>query len=189
MLISFTGPSGSGKDTAYAALVKEFGILNIKKLSNSYMIKSVVADIFHLDLSKMDDFDYKASVPDHTYGKSVRDLLIDVGDGLRDRISPSIWADHIARKVAQSTTEQFNWIKTDDRYPEELDQTIVMGGILVYIEAPNRKIDPSTVGARSESHMEYAKSIAHVKLVNDYTSNFDLQVVDLYKKIISGVTL
>lgn len=181
MIISFVGPAGSGKDTAFSYIKEEFP--DVVKLSNSGIIKDVLATITGLDRSRMDDFEYKMSVQEESYGKTVRECMIAIGDGMRDLISPNIWADANRRIIMASPEVDF--IKTDDRYPEETRITLDHGGILVYIDAPNRKIDPTTIGARSESHMEYMRSIAQFTIVNNFDEVFKKQVLDIARMFLS----
>lgn len=93
------------------------------------------------------------------YGRSPRDLLIHLGETLREFVSPSIWIDCLLRQAAECGAGDFDVIVDDVRKPEEYDALKAAGAIFVRVIRPGmspRKMDGALDG-----------KFFHITLVND----------------------
>ena len=90
-IIAIAGKKGSGKDTVGRIITDvrpEF-----KKRDFADSIKSFLVDAFDIAPWKLEDRTEKEKPMDKWWGKSPRDLMKDVGDGLRASVHRDIWVD------------------------------------------------------------------------------------------------
>ena len=73
-------------------------------------------------------------------GKTVRELLQEVGQGLRDAVDPNLWI----KALFANTEDWSNYIIADVRYPNELEAIKERDGVLI-------RIDRNGVGAGNHS--------------------------------------
>ena len=145
MIIGISGKAGSGKDTAAKMLevlyanpdisyedfsnrkYKNFADIQIVHFAD--ILKETVQVLFGIGEWETNTQEGKKTTIEWI-GKTVRELLQGVGQGLRDVIDPNLWI-----KVLFANTENWsNYIIADVRYPNELDAIKERNGILLRID-------------------------------------------------------
>lgn len=153
-IIAIAGKKGSGKDT----LGNMFPELKKRAFADS--IKSFLVDAFDIAPWKLEDRTEKEKPMDKWWGKSPRDLMKDVGDGLRERVSKDIWVDILFDKIRDLD----NIIITDLRFKNEFKRCKEEGVFIIKVVRP--EIDSS------DTH------ISEVDLDDIPDSEFDAIVVN-----------
>lgn len=121
----------------------------------AYKLKAFVASIIGVPVWKLDDQDFKKSIlgPEWAYftpenesylsGKmfpgtwskknmTVREMLIRIGDGMRNAVHPDIWVN----ALFSDYKEDCNWVIADMRYENEKNRIEKLAGVSIRI---NRK--------------------------------------------------
>ena len=148
MIIGISGKAGSGKDTAAKMLevlyanpdisyedfsnrkYKNFADIQIVHFAD--ILKETVQVLFRIGEWETNTQEGKKTTIEWI-GKTVRELLQGVGQGLRDAIDPNLWI-----KVLFANTENWsNYIIADVRYPNEVDAIKERNGILLRIDRKN----------------------------------------------------
>lgn len=184
MIIGISGKIKSGKDT-----VKEI----INKANNGWIYKEVrFADgvkrcagiILNVTPSHFNDQSFKSSkikdkVSESDYYEEnwddilVRDLLIGIGNGLRENIHPYIWTNMTFRNYYP----ECNWIIPDVRYINEADTIIKHGGFIIRV---NRK-DCQYIDNEGETQLDNYKNFKYI-IDNNYTlEHLENQVIQILK--------
>jgi len=160
-LIAFTGVAGSGKDTAAAILIEEFGY---EKLSFAGSLKDALAAIFGWSRDSLEgattesrrwreeeDAWWSAALKRPvTPRKMLQEWGTEVG---RDAFHPDIWLLSVQRKIEQHPQKKF--VITDCRFENEAEALKALGGKLMGIRRPMLDCDvgsihPSEAGLPSE---------------------------------------
>lgn len=145
MIIGISGKAGSGKDTAAKMLevlyanpdisyedfankrYKNFADIQIVHFAD--VLKEVAQVLFRIDEWETNTQEGKKTTI-NWIGKTVRELLQGIGQGLRDAIDPNLWI-----KILFANTEGWsNYIIADVRYPNELYAIKERNGILLRID-------------------------------------------------------
>ena len=145
MIIGISGKAGSGKDTAAKMLevlyanpdisyedfsnrkYKNFADIQIVHFAD--ILKETVQVLFGIGEWETNTQEGKKTTIEWI-GKTVRELLQGVGQGLRDAIDPNLWI-----KALFANTENWsNYIIADVRYPNELDAIKERNGVLLRID-------------------------------------------------------
>ena len=145
MIIGISGKAGSGKDTVAKMLevlyanpdisyedfankrYKNFADIQIVHFADS--LKETVQVLFRIGEWETNTQEGKKTTI-NWIGKTVRELLQGVGQGLRDAIDPNLWI-----KVLFANTENWsNYIIADVRYPNEIKAIKERNGILLRID-------------------------------------------------------
>lgn len=145
MIIGISGKAGSGKDTAAKMLevlyanpdisyedfanrrYKNFADIQIVHFADA--LKETAQVLFRLGEWETNTQEGKKTTIDWI-GKTVRELLQGIGQGLRDAIDPNLWI-----KILFANTKGWsNYIIADVRYPNELYAIIKRNGILLRID-------------------------------------------------------
>ena len=145
MIIGISGKAGSGKDTAAKMLevlyanpdisyedfvnkrYKNFADIQIVHFADS--LKETAQVLFRIGEWETNTQEGKKTTI-NWIGKTVRELLQKVGQGLRDAIDPDLWI-----KALFANTEGWsNYIIADVRYPNELYAIKERNGILLRID-------------------------------------------------------
>ena len=80
---------------------------------------------------------------------TVREMLIRVGEGMRNVVHPDIWVNFLFEKYKtrrrKNEEEEYNdvypdWLITDVRYPNEVTRIQESGGIVIRVVSPNERI-------------------------------------------------
>lgn len=124
--LTITGVSGSGKDTLAKELCKIYSVnLADVRISNSKAIKGIARLLLDVPSLDFDSQEVKRiSLEEIGYSyiakafncHTIRDFLISIGDGFREKYDANIWAE-----ITNAEMRKLNqFIKTDDRYPQEM---------------------------------------------------------------------
>ena len=145
MIIGISGKAGSGKDTAAKMLevlyanpdisYEDFANKRYKNFADILIVhfadalKETAQVLFRLGEWETNTQEGKKTTI-NWIGKTVRELLQGVGQGLRDAIDPNLWI-----KVLFANTENWsNYIIADVRYPNEVKAIKERNGILLRID-------------------------------------------------------
>ena len=145
MIIGISGKAGSGKDTAAKMLevlyanpdisyedfvnkrYKNFADIQIVHFADS--LKETAQVLFRIGEWETNTQEGKKTTI-NWIGKTVRELLQGIGQGLRDTIDPNLWV-----KILFANTEGWsNYIIADVRYPNEIYAIKERNGILLRID-------------------------------------------------------
>ena len=145
MIIGISGKAGSGKDTAAKMLevlyanpdisYEDFANRRYKNFADIQVVhfadilKETVQVLFAIGEWETNTQEGKRVTVDWI-GKTVRELLQEVGQGLRDAIDPDLWV----KALFANTEDWANIIIADVRYPNELEAIKERGGILIRID-------------------------------------------------------
>ena len=145
MIIGISGKAGSGKDTAAKMLevlyanpdisyedfankrYKNFADIQIVHFADS--LKETAQVLFRIGEWETNTQEGKKTTI-NWIGKTVRELLQGIGQGLRDAIDPNLWV-----KILFANTEDWsNYIIADVRYPNEVYAIKKRNGVLIRID-------------------------------------------------------
>ena len=145
MIIGISGKAGSGKDTAAKMLevlyanpdisyedfankrYKNFADIQIVHFADS--LKETAQVLFRIGEWETNTQEGKKTTI-NWIGKTVRELLQGIGQGLRDAIDPNLWV-----KILFANTEDWsNSIIADVRYPNEIYAIKKRNGVLIRID-------------------------------------------------------
>ena len=145
MIIGISGKAGSGKDTAAKMLevlyanpdisyedfankrYKNFADIQIVHFADT--LKETAQVLFRIGEWETNTQEGKKTTI-NWIGKTVRELLQGIGQGLRDAIDPNLWV-----KILFANTEGWsNYIIADVRYPNEVYAIKKRNGILLRID-------------------------------------------------------
>ena len=145
MIIGISGKAGSGKDTAAKMLevlyanpdisyedfankrYKNFADIQIVHFADS--LKETAQVLFRIGEWETNTQEGKKTTI-NWIGKTVRELLQGIGQGLRDAIDPNLWV-----KILFANTEDWsNYIIADVRYPNEIYAIKKRNGVLIRID-------------------------------------------------------
>ena len=145
MIIGISGKAGSGKDTAAKMLevlyanpdisYEDFANRKYKNFADIQVIhfadilKETVQALFGIGEWETGTQEGK-KVTISWIGKTVRELLQEVGQGLRDAIDPNLWI----KALFANTEDWSNYIIADVRYPNELEAIKERDGVLIRID-------------------------------------------------------
>lgn len=166
MLFAFSGLKGSGKDTAAAVLVREYGFT---KIAFADAVRELALTIDPLVPSPNTGYHYRLSYMVHMYGwdqlkrlvPEVRRLLQVIGtEGGRAMAGENVWIDILAKRYPDIGSDAVRYVITDCRFDNEVDFVRDNGGKLVWIDRPGLASD----GHASES--EHIRDLASVVVYN-----------------------
>ena len=145
MIIGISGKAGSGKDTAAKMLevlyanpdisyedfankrYKNFADIQIVHFADS--LKETAQVLFRIGEWETNTQEGKKTTI-NWIGKTIRELLQGIGQGLRDAIDPNLWV-----KILFANTEGWsNYIIADVRYPNEVYAIKKRNGVLIRID-------------------------------------------------------
>ena len=145
MIIGISGKAGSGKDTAAKMLEvlyanpdisyedfanrKYKNFVDIQVMHFADILKETVQALFGIGEWETGTQEGK-KVTISWIGKTVRELLQEVGQGLRDAIDPNLWI----KALFANTEDWSNYIIADVRYPNELEAIKERDGVLIRID-------------------------------------------------------
>ena len=187
MIIGISGKAGSGKDTAAKMLevlyanpnisyedfanrrYKNFADIQIVHFADT--LKETAQVLFRIGEWETNTQEGKKTTIEWI-GKTVRELLQGVGQGLRDAIDPNLWI-----KALFANTENWsNYIIADVRYPNEIKAIKERNGILL-------RIDRKDAGAGNHSSETALDNYKEWDLVIDNNSTKE-DLFNILKKIV-----
>ena len=145
MIIGISGKAGSGKDTAAKMLevlyanpdisyedfankrYKNFADIQIVHFADS--LKETAQVLFRIGEWETNTQEGKKTTI-NWIGKTVRELLQGIGQGLRDAIDPNLWV----KILFVNTKDWSNYIIADVRYPNEVYAIKKRNGVLIRID-------------------------------------------------------
>ena len=192
MIIGISGKAGSGKDTAAKMLevlyanpdisyedfankrYKNFADIQIVHFADS--LKETAQVLFRIGEWETNTQEGKKTTI-NWIGKTVRELLQGIGQGLRDAIDPNLWV-----KILFANTEGWsNYIIADVRYPNEVKAIKERNGILL-------RIDRKGAGAGNHSSETALDDYKEWDLVIDNNSTKE-DLFNTLKKIVQKYPL
>ena len=90
-IIAIAGKKGSGKDTVGRIITELYP--EFKRRAFADGIRNIIVSTFDIAPWKLEDRTEKEKPIEKLWGKSPRDLMKDVGDGLRASVHRDIWVD------------------------------------------------------------------------------------------------
>lgn len=140
-LIGLIGAAGSGKSTAAAHLVKEYGFV---ELTLAGPLKDLCAKFFGWDRDRLDELEYKEEQdPLLPEDWTRRRVLQHVGTQGMRAIDPDVWVKKVLRQMdviwCDDDATNIPIVISDVRFPNEVKLIQANGGIIVRVE----RIDPN----------------------------------------------
>ena len=192
MIIGISGKAGSGKDTAAKMLevlyanpdisyedfankrYKNFADIQIVHFADS--LKETAQVLFRIGEWETNTQEGKKTTI-NWIGKTVRELLQGIGQGLRDAIDPNLWV-----KILFANTKGWsNYIIADVRYPNEVYAIKKRNGVLI-------RIDRKGAGAGNHSSETALDNYKEWDLVIDNNSTKE-DLFNILKKIVQKYPL
>jgi len=192
-LIAFSGHQGSGKDYSADYLVEKHGYIKVKFAAFIQDIVAVLGDEYNTDLSHrklFEDRRWKEETPyfnkdlnidSKLFKATPRQLMQDIGEGLRTNIDSFIWCALTYRTISKLVLAGNNKIVISDlRYPNEVSLVKdVFKGKVVMLSTSSSEVFFSKVKKdnkgnihSSESHYAEIASKADYYLYNSYKDTF-----------------
>lgn len=131
ILIGFSGPAGSGKDTAAQALVRHAGF---ETMAFADTLKLGISEMFHFDYSLFESRETKEKkVPGLNH--SPRELAQIIGtECARKMIGENTWIHIMARRYQEFCEREHTRLAiTDVRFENEADWIRHSGGVVVHL--------------------------------------------------------
>ena len=171
-IICFTGPKGSGKDTAARYLLNQNPELSFhqifQQINFADPLKKACGLIFGFTDLEMSDALLKEKVMDRYPHKSPREVLQHVANTMRTLYSPDIWVQAWQRRLP--TMEAECLVCTDLRHPEELDLLRQYKAKIVYVENP--AVSQAQRDAQLQAKGDLSIHDTSTKLWNDPSESF-----------------
>ena len=152
ILLAFAGQMYTGKDTSANIWIKHHSAFKYSRIAFANGIKDICKSMLGLSDADVNTPDGKKRfVPE--YGKTVREILQGVGEGMRSYVSRDIWV-HVTMLKIQKVLElnDTSILVTDVRYPNELKALRNAGFTLIKLKRNTGVIDkhPSEQDLRDE---------------------------------------
>jgi len=125
MIIGLTGYKRSGKDTVGSIIENEF---NFKRYAFADKPKLLMLDLFDIPMSVWETDEKDTIIP--KYGKSPREMIIDLGTHGARRAYEDVWSDYLMRKI----NINYDSVITDVRFPNEAEAILEEGGYIIRVE-------------------------------------------------------
>ena len=143
-LIAFSGPKGSGKDTAASILFAQNAPNHLFERTpfagqggpDPYGVKGICNIVFGYPADKMDDFAFKETKTAEWPHIEPRWPMMDIANWFRDHYGPDIWVRSVERRIQNLKTTPWACVMTDHRFPEELEWLTENNALILYIERP-----------------------------------------------------
>ena len=196
MIISVSGPIGSGKDTV-AKIIQEitpYHNWEIQKWAGK--LKTIGELISGIPKEKFEDQEFKYTTLPAMWDKdgepmTVRDLLQLLGtEAMRNGLHENVWVNALmadytpnhyligatTRHLDDATALYPNWIITDTRFPNELEAAKTRNGISIKVHRPGSKSDAKQAQHASETALNNVTDW-------DYVISNDGDLDDLRNKV------
>lgn len=175
-ILAFSGPKGSGKDTAAAYLSTRNeieGFNYFQKIAFAEPIKQMCMIAFGLTRDEVEILELKEKTLERWPFVTPRSLLQDVANHFRDVYGADVWVRAWLRQVEESTAGCV--LVTDLRFPNEVERLKNMGAYIIYVQsdwAENKLKEAQEAGDPlalnvSESHWDEIKGAADVIMPNN----------------------
>lgn len=159
-----------------------------KQMLFAKKLKQFVADILGVSVEKLNDQEFKksnlpvewnvfqhyTSMGDGKRSMTVRELLIGIGDGMRERVHPDIWVNALFSQY----DEESRWLIPDMRYPNEHERITKLAGVTIRVERPGI----ATLDHISETGLDNHKFNYTIINDSDLSSLYD-KSLELYNEL------
>lgn len=144
--IGIHGKAQSGKDTVakelYRMISRKGDLVNVQ--SFAYSVKNTASMIYHIPIWMFESEEYKGKSYSTTGGKTLREILILIGEGLKPVLGPDVWINHLDQ-LAQGLMGTV--IVSDVRSQDELDYLKSKDAFLIKLK---RDVKSSATGLAME---------------------------------------
>lgn len=147
--VGIHGRAQSGKDTVASEICRVLDLHGVNTLRASFAgpVKSVAAEIYSIPAWMFDVEEHKSKPLFNTNGRTLREILVLVGQGLRKILGSDIW---IKKLDVRAFGYRGTVVVTDVRDPEELDYLAGKGAFLIKLR---RNIQSSATGLDMEDEL------------------------------------
>jgi hypothetical protein len=167
-IIAFAGYPNTGKDTA----AKYFADRSFH-LKFALPLKRFCSSLFCVPLTFWEASDRDTPMPE-LMGKSRRQVLQAIGQGMREMVHPDIWL-HCIKRDYSYILRNHNVVFSDLRYPNEMRFIQELGGMIVYLTNPRSQQNHTH---ESESHYAIIQEEADEIIHNDRSIELFHQVLE-----------
>ena len=177
MLIGLGYRARVGKDTATDFMVKELGF---KKTAFAYSLKEAVKIVF----GWTDDhvYGHLKEVTDPFWNQTPREVMQKFGtDALRNNLRQDIWVKSVEKQI--SDDQDWDWVITDVRFPNEADFIHNLGGLVFRIDRTN----PDEIAAGTSNHSSETAMDKYEKWDSIISNNGTID--SFYQKLNSHIQL
>jgi len=170
MIIGVAGNLGSGK----GEVTKYLKSLNYNEIFFAKNLKDICSIIGNYD----DSLNYTQNGKNHFLehlNLSIGELMQKVGQGLRDKICDNLWVNLTLNDI----NHNLNYVISDCRYHNEMDEIKKLGGILIKIVRPDNETLKNSlrdINHPSETELNSYNRYDHI-IINDGT------IENLFEKI------
>lgn len=178
LIIGFSGPKGSGKDSGYRLLTELFPRLNFQRLAFADPIKNTICNLFGLTVNQLNTIKRLDTVEllgsdDNRYGLVTgRDFVRNIGMLMRS-YDDQQFNRYVVDNIKNNPTT--NYVITDVRFENELQAIRSVGGIIINIVRP---------GVTYDHHVtETELSDYDFQIINDSFDDYRRQLVTIIERI------
>jgi hypothetical protein len=129
-IIAITGARHSGKDSVAKYLMQKSD--DIKNIKFATPVKDALKFMFDITDCELEDETLKELIIPRL-GFSPRQAMRQLGTEFGRALSPDIWINEVAKKVAEYEQAEKLCVITDLRYPNEAKYVRSVGGIIIHI--------------------------------------------------------
>jgi hypothetical protein len=144
-IIGITGLYGAGKDTVADIICMMYPEFGFSKLSLADGVRRVFTQITGEDVPNEYTQDWKAQY-NSVIGKTNREILEGIGNGLRESISPDIWINSLLIQLKRGG----NYVIPDVRYENELRAIEQRGGLMIRVVRPDNPTPQTNSASNSD---------------------------------------
>jgi hypothetical protein len=180
MLIGLSGKASAGKDTFAFYLQQLFGFT---RAAFADPLKAAAAEVFGLSRDQLYDPVLK-SIPDQYWQRTPRELLQQMGVGMREAIDRDVWVMATLRKL-QALPLAY-WVVTDVRFPNEAIAIRHQGGYVVRIERPGAGLEGEAGQHESETALDNWELFDAVVQNDGDVLALESKAAELYLKLLES---
>lgn len=189
-LIAISGWKGAGKDTIGLHLMNEYGY---RPISFAYELKNMVASIYGVERSWMDDRDKKdmpimnmPAIPTDAFSRAIHELLKDeLSSGywtpralciLEGSVKRSVHANYWVKKVVEyMLNDSHNYVITDMRYCNEADvlKMLIPSTLTLRVERADHYITTQDPSERDLDNYKFDRTVHNNGTIPDLFRNID----------------
>ena len=189
--ITITGVSGSGKDTLAKEICKIYSVnLTDVRVSNSKAIKDIARVILGVPSIDFDSQEVKrSSLEELGYShiaksfncSTMREFLISIGDGFREKYDANVWAEITNSEMSKL----IQFIKTDDRYPQEMQGSWDNKALHIHLinQSALKKAIKNGAIARSSEEWAACKFPCIADFIYEYSGKDIVEISEIAKSI------
>lgn len=190
-LIAVSGWKGAGKDTIGLHLMNEYGY---RPISFAYELKNMVASIYGVERSWMDDRTKKdmplmnmPAIPTDAFSRTIHEMLRDeLSSGywtpralciLEGSVKRSVYANYWVKKVVEIVLKDHthNYVITDMRYSNEADvlKMFIPSTLTLRVERADHSITTQDPSERDLDTYKFDRTVHNIGTIPDLFRNID----------------